>query len=208
MVERGGEAVDPAPEGFRNAGMNVGHVLRRVGETGAEAVLFRLKLGQPIGQGAMPTALLDDAHDLRNGLCRLGKLAAGSVGCIAALTVEPIGFLSVGPHGFGGHLRRHHAFAQASQHTGLQCLAAHSASIVAAIAEHMVGASVAILPAPGIGAFATAAEQQTGQQGARAVGGVEPAIPGEAALHALTRRLDLLPVECRQLVLPDLGGVP
>ena len=46
--------------------MNVGNVLRRVGETGGEAVLFRLKLGQSVGQGAMPAALLDDAQKLRD----------------------------------------------------------------------------------------------------------------------------------------------
>lgn len=41
-VERGGQAFDPAPEGFGNAGMNVGNVLQHVRETGGEAILFRL----------------------------------------------------------------------------------------------------------------------------------------------------------------------
>ena len=39
--------------------------------------LFGLKLGQPVGQGAILTALLDDAHDLRDGVRGFGKLAAG-----------------------------------------------------------------------------------------------------------------------------------
>jgi hypothetical protein len=41
-----------------------------------EAVLFGLKLGQPVGQGVMPTALLDDAHDLRDSFRGFGKVAA------------------------------------------------------------------------------------------------------------------------------------
>jgi len=48
-----------------------------VPSAGGETVLFGLKLGQPVGQGAMPTALLDDAHDLRDGVRGFGKLAAG-----------------------------------------------------------------------------------------------------------------------------------
>lgn len=42
-----------------------------------ETVLVSLKRGQPVGQAAMPTALLDDAHDLRDGFRSFGKLAAG-----------------------------------------------------------------------------------------------------------------------------------
>jgi hypothetical protein len=41
---------------------------------GDETVLFGLKLGQPVGQGAKPTALLDNAHDLRDGSSGFGKL--------------------------------------------------------------------------------------------------------------------------------------
>ena len=41
---------------------------------GGETILFGLKLGQPVGQGAMPTALLDNAHDLRDGFRGFGKL--------------------------------------------------------------------------------------------------------------------------------------
>ena len=44
---------------------------------GGETVLFGLKLGQPVGQGTMLTALLNDAHDLRDGFRGFGKLAAG-----------------------------------------------------------------------------------------------------------------------------------
>ena len=44
---------------------------------GVETVLFSLKFGQPVGQGATPTALPDDAHDLRDGFRGFGKLAAG-----------------------------------------------------------------------------------------------------------------------------------
>jgi len=43
--------------------MDVGSVLRDFRQAGGETILFRLKLGQPVGQGAMPTALLDDADD-------------------------------------------------------------------------------------------------------------------------------------------------
>ena len=53
-----------------------------VPSAGGETVLFGLKLGPPVGQGAMPTVLLDDAHDLCDGFRGFGKLA-----------VEPIGFL-------------------------------------------------------------------------------------------------------------------
>jgi hypothetical protein len=44
---------------------------------GGETVLIGLKLGQPVGEGATPIALLDDAHDLRDGFRGFGKLAAG-----------------------------------------------------------------------------------------------------------------------------------
>jgi len=41
----------------------------------------------------------------------------GGLGCVAALAVEAIGFLCMGAHCLGRHLRRHHAVAQAGQHT-------------------------------------------------------------------------------------------
>ena len=44
---------------------------------GGETVLFGFNLGQPVGQGAMPTVLLDDARDLRDGFRGFGKLGAG-----------------------------------------------------------------------------------------------------------------------------------
>ena len=44
---------------------------------GGETGLFCLKLGQPVGQGVMPRALLDAAHDLRDGFRGFGKLAVG-----------------------------------------------------------------------------------------------------------------------------------
>ena len=44
---------------------------------GGETVLFGLKLGRPVGQGAVPSALLDDEHDLRDGLARLRQAWAG-----------------------------------------------------------------------------------------------------------------------------------
>ena len=37
--------------------MDVGNVLRPIRQAGGETVLFGLKLGQPVGQGAMPTAV-------------------------------------------------------------------------------------------------------------------------------------------------------
>lgn len=45
-----------------------------VPSAGGETILFDLNLDQPVGQGAMPTALLDDAHDLCDRLRGLGKL--------------------------------------------------------------------------------------------------------------------------------------
>ena len=45
--------------------------------SGRKTVLFGLKVGQPVGQGAMPTAVLDDAQGLRDSLRDFGKLAAG-----------------------------------------------------------------------------------------------------------------------------------
>lgn len=83
MVERCGHTLDPAPEGFGDAGMDVGNVLRRVAETGGETVLPGLQFGQPVGQGTVPAALLDDTHDLGD---RLRGLGGG-----AALPVEPVG---------------------------------------------------------------------------------------------------------------------
>jgi hypothetical protein len=68
-----GQPLDPAPIGLGNVWMDVGNVLRPIRQADGETVLFGLKLGQPVGQGAMPTALLDDAHDLRDGYIRLGK---------------------------------------------------------------------------------------------------------------------------------------
>ncbi len=156
----------------------------------------------------MPAALLDDAHDLGDRLRGLSKFAACGVGCIAALAIEPVGFLRVGTHGFGRHVRRHHALAQPGQHAGFQRLPGDGSGIVAAVAQDVVGAGVAILPATGIRAAATATEQQAGQQGAWAMRGVHCAIPGEAALRALARCLDPGLVARRQLVLLCLGGVP
>jgi hypothetical protein len=46
---------------------------------GGETCPFDLKLGQPVGQGAMPSALLHDAHDLRDGFRGFGKLTAGGL---------------------------------------------------------------------------------------------------------------------------------
>ena len=76
MGQRLGQPLDPAPIGLGNVRMDVGNVLRLIRQAGGETVLLGLKLGQPVGQGAMPTALLDDAHDLRDGLIRLGKFLA------------------------------------------------------------------------------------------------------------------------------------
>lgn len=162
MVERGRQALDPAPVGLRDVGMNVGRGLMRVRQAGGEAVLFRLQLGQARGQGAVIAALLDDADDLGNGLNRLGKLAAGGVLALAMLAVEPIGFLRIGAYRLRRHGRRHHVIAQAGQHTGFQHVAGDGAGVVAAIGENVVGTGEAILPAPGVGAAATAAEHQPG----------------------------------------------
>jgi len=95
--------------------------------------LFRLKLGQPIRQGAVPAALLDHAHDFGDGLGGVGKLAPGGFGRGAALAVEPVGFLGIGAHGFGGHFRGHHLVPQASQNSRFQRLARNGAAIVAAV---------------------------------------------------------------------------
>jgi hypothetical protein len=62
------------PVGPGDVRMDVGNVLRPIRHAGGETILFGFKLGQPVGQGAMPTALLDDAHDLGDGFIRLGKL--------------------------------------------------------------------------------------------------------------------------------------
>lgn len=208
VVDCGAEALDPAPVGFRNAGVDVGNVLGRVRETGGKAVLFGFKLGQSVGQGAMPAAFFDDAHNLTNGFCRLSQFPAASLGGAAAVAVEPVGFLRIGSHGFRRHLRRHHSLAQAGEHSRFQNLAGDGSGIVTAVSKHMVGAGIAILPATGIGAATAAAEQQAGQKGARPMGGIEPAIPGKTALHALARCIDVPLVKCRQLVLPHLCRLP
>ena len=206
MVERFGQALDPAPIGFRDAGMNVGTILGSIGETGGKAVLFRLKLGQPLGQSAMPAALLDDAHDLGNGFRCFGQFLAAGLGTGTALAVEPVGFLGIGPHGFRRHLRGHHVVAQPGQDTSLQRLAAYCAGIVAAIAQDMIGAGVTVLPPLGVGPTTAGADHEAGQQVARPVGGIEIAIPGKAPFYPLPRCLDM--VQCAQCVLPRLGGIP
>ncbi len=48
-----------------------------VPSAGGDTVLIGLKLGQPVGEGATPIALLDDAHDLRDGFRGFSELAAG-----------------------------------------------------------------------------------------------------------------------------------
>jgi hypothetical protein len=95
MGERGGQPFHRAAVGLGNAGVDARGVLRGVRHAGGEAVLSDLKLGEPLGQGAVSGALLDDVHDVGDRLRGFGKLAAGGVGCIAALTVEPIGFLRI-----------------------------------------------------------------------------------------------------------------
>ena len=82
-----------------------------VPSAGGETILFGLKLGPPVGQGAVPTVLLDDAHDLCDGFRGFGKLA-----------VEPIGFLPMGAHGLGGYAPRHHALGQSRQHAASRAL--------------------------------------------------------------------------------------
>jgi len=108
------------------------------------------------------TALLDDAHDLGNGLGRLGKVAAGRFCGAAALAVEAVGFLGISAHGFRRHVGGHHAVAQARQNTRFQQLAGHGAGVVATVAEHMVGADETVMAAPPVGAATAAAKHEAG----------------------------------------------
>ncbi len=72
------EALDPATVGLGNAGVQVRSILRGVRYAGGKAVLpGQLKLGEPLGQGEVPAAMLDNAHDLGDGFSSFGKLAAG-----------------------------------------------------------------------------------------------------------------------------------
>lgn len=73
MLERGGEALNPAPKGFGNAGKEGGNVLRCVPQAG----LLCLKLDQSIGQGTMLSSLFHDADDLGGDLRGVCKLFAG-----------------------------------------------------------------------------------------------------------------------------------
>lgn len=171
--------------------MEVGNVLRCIRQSCGEVVLSGLKFGQSFGKGTVLAALLNDAHDFPDGLHSLGKLATHGLCRASSLMVEPVGFLRIGAHGLGGDGRCHHPLAQAGQHTGFQNLAVDGSSIAAAMRQHMVGACVRS-SATGIGTSAAAAEQQAGQQGAWAVSGIQRAISGEAALHALARSFDLV----------------
>lgn len=143
----------------------------------------------------MPATLLDDAHDFGSGLFYVGKLAASGIGCAAALLVELVGFLRIGAHGFLCHFRAHHALAQAVQHAGFQSGTGDGASIIAAIAENVVGAGIAVLPTTATGAAATRAKHEAGQEGTRAMGGVEIAIPGFHVLGGGAGSLDPVLVE-------------
>ena len=125
----------------------------------------------------MPASLLDDANDLGNGLFDLGKLTTVCLGGIAALAVEPVGFQCIGAHRLRHHVRGHKTLTQTRQHPVFERLTTDGAGIVATVAEQMVGAGKAILSAPGICAATAAAEHQTGQERARAMGGVHPAVP-------------------------------
>jgi hypothetical protein len=54
----------------------------------------------------MPTALLDDADDLRDGFRGFGKLAADGFRSASALAGEPVSFLRICAHGVGSLIIR------------------------------------------------------------------------------------------------------
>jgi hypothetical protein len=96
MAQRFRQALDPAAVDVTDVGMDVGQVGRGLRQPRVEFVLFGFELGQTDRQGAMVSALFDDADDLVDSLFGVGKLTAGRRARRAALAVEAVGFLRIG----------------------------------------------------------------------------------------------------------------
>ena len=176
--------------------MKVWNVLRDIGETRGETVLSGFELSQPLGQGAMPASLLDDANNFRYSRCSLGKLATVGLGGTAALAVEPVGFLCIGAHCFRHHVRGHQTLTQTRQPLVFERLTKRRCGHCRSRCRAHDWSGEAVLSAPGIGAATTAAEDQTGE----CTGGGWRYAAAPRCPHGITRTVDLFLVKGGWLV--------
>ena len=180
--------------------------VRKIGRGGREAfgelVLAGFQLAQPVRHASHIAAVLDRCDHGRDLLFDRGQLLPVPGARGAALPVEAIGFLGIGPDRLGRRLRRHEAVLQPGQHPFLQNGAADAPSVGAAVGPGMVGAGIPVLAPLHVGAAADAAFEKPRQQVTRPVGRVHRVRMGapDARNH---RRVFL-----RRLLLPALRRLP
>jgi hypothetical protein len=114
-----------------------------VPSVGGETFLFGLKLGQPVGPGAMPTALPVTRTISAMALAASANSRRMGSDEVRRWTVELIGLL------YMGAWRRRPSPASscarvARSALAFSSLAVHGAGVIAAVAKHMVGAGIAV----------------------------------------------------------------